>query len=500
MYSFLICLCALILGYIFYGRFVDRVFGPDPNHLTPALKHPDGVDNVPLPTWKVFMIQFLNIAGTGPIFGAIMGAKFGPASFLWIVLGSILAGGVHDYFSGMLSVRHNGFSLPRIVGHYLGKRTKKFMRLFSLLLLLLVGAVFVFSPALILGDMVGGGSDLAVMLWVVVIFLYYLFATILPIDKLIGRIYPLFAMALLFMAFGLMVCLIVKWPSIPEIWQGLGNLGEARDIPGMASQDIFPCMLITIACGAISGFHSTQCPIMARCIKSEKLGRPVFYGSMIMEGIVALVWAAISSYFFFSGGAAEMGSDLTADAPVVVTKVSSAWLGAIGGILAIIGVVVAPITSGDTAFRSARLILAEYINVDQKPKKNRIYLALPLFAFTAVLLWFNITDEDGFNIIWRYFGWANQSLACFTLWTATVYLVLRKKGNYYLISMIPAAVMNSVCVAFICTAKIGFNMPSQYTYFIAPITFIVSVTMFYAWKYNIEKKNAGVRIMRHQNR
>ncbi|MBR4688735.1 MAG: carbon starvation protein A, partial [Bacteroidales bacterium] len=281
MFSFLISVAALFLGYLLYGGFVNRVFGPDPKRETPAVSKADGVDYIVLPTWKVFMIQFLNIAGTGPIFGAIMGAKFGPSAYLWIVFGCIFAGAVHDYMSGMLSLRHDGAGYPELVGKYLGQGTKKVMLVFSILLLLMVGAVFVYSPAVILGDMVGDGGRGSMMLWVVVIFAYYVIATLLPIDKIIGRIYPVFAFALLFMAVALMVCLFVKWPSLPEFWDGLANRGPSV---GLNGQPIFPCLFITIACGAVSGFHATQSPLMARCLKNEKLGRPVFYGSMITEG------------------------------------------------------------------------------------------------------------------------------------------------------------------------------------------------------------------------
>ena len=361
MISFLISIVALVLGYIFYGAFVEKVFGPNPNLVTPAVSKADQVDFIPMPAWKVYMIQFLNIAGTGPIFGAIMGAKFGPSAYLWIVFGCIFAGAVHDYLSGMLSVRHGGAGYPILVGRYLGEGTKKVMLVFSVLLLMMVGAVFVYSPAVILGGMTGDGGRASIMIWVVVVFAYYIVATLLPIDKIIGRIYPVFAFALLFMAVALLVCLLVKWPSIPEFWQGLENRGPSVGVEG---QPIFPCLFITIACGAVSGFHATQSPLMARCITSEKLGRPIFYGAMITEGLVALVWAAVSSYFFFDGGAAEVGSDLSAAAPTVVTKVSQSWLGVLGGILAILGVVAAPITSGDTAFRSARLIIADFLNLD----------------------------------------------------------------------------------------------------------------------------------------
>ena len=478
MLSFLLCIVALILGYALYGAFVDRVFSPDPNRVTPAISKTDGVDFIPLPTWKVFMIQFLNIAGTGPIFGAIMGAKFGPASYLWIVLGCIFAGAVHDYFVGMLSLRHGGAGLPELVGSYLGNGTRKVMLVFSVVLLLLVGTVFVYSPALILGDMAGDGSRAAIMLWVGIIFIYYIVATLLPIDKIIGKIYPVFAIALLFMAAALMVCLFIKWPSLPEIWDGLQNRGPSI---GLKGQPIFPCLFITIACGAISGFHATQSPLMARCLKNEKLGRPVFYGSMITEGLVALIWAAVSSYFFFDGGAAEVGSDLGAAAPTVVTKVSQSWLGILGGILAVLGVVAAPITSGDTAFRSARLIIADFVKVDQKPVHNRLMVGIPLFVAASALLWFNVANADGFNIIWRYFGWANQTLATFARWTATVYLVKNKKGAWYLLTLLPAAFMSAVCLTFICIDKTGFHLPASINLSLGFGTFLAALALFFCW-------------------
>ena len=478
MISFLLSIVALVLGYIIYGAFVDRVFGPDPKRITPAVEKADGVDYIAMPTWKVFMIQFLNIAGTGPIFGAIMGAKFGPASYLWIVLGCIFAGAVHDYMCGMLSVRNGGAGFPELVGKYLGGGARKVMLVFSIILLLLVGTVFVYSPALILGDIAGDGSRGAIMIWVGVIFVYYVVATLLPIDKLIGRIYPLFAFALLFMAAALMVCLFVKWPSIPEVWDGLGGWSAKA---GLKGQPIFPCLFITIACGAISGFHATQSPLMARCIQNEKLGRPVFYGSMITEGLVALIWAAVSSWFFFDGGAAEVGSTMSASAPQVVTKVSEGWLGLLGGILAIIGVVAAPITSGDTAFRSARLIVADFLKMPQKAIGKRLVIAVPLFALSAILLWYNIADENGFNTIWRYFGWSNQTLATIMLWTATAYFV-KRGGLNYLLTLLPAMFMTAVCVTFICVDKIGFRMPEGIAPWLGLGTFIVSGMVFWLLK------------------
>ena len=476
MFSFVVSLVALVAGYFIYGRLVEKVFGVDSSRKTPAITKADGVDYIPMPAWKVYMIQFLNIAGTGPIFGAIMGAKFGPSAYLWIVFGCIFAGAVHDYMTGMLSIRNNGAGLPDLVGEYLGKGTKTFILAFSIIVLMLVGTVFVFSPALILGDVAGDGSKIAIMAWVGVIFLYYLLATLMPIDKIIGRIYPVFSFALLFMAVALMVCLFVKWPALPEIWDGLGNLGESKGL--LSGQPVFPCLFITIACGAVSGFHATQSPLMARCVSDEKLGRPVFYGAMITEGIVALIWATVASWFFYGGGAAEVGSGLSAAAPEVVVKVSEGWLGVLGGILAILGVVAAPITSGDTAFRSARLIVADFLRLPQKPIRNRLIISIPLFILASFLLWYNIADEDGFNVIWRYFGWANQTLAVFMLWTATSYLVKYRGGMSFMLTLLPAAFMTAVCVTYLCVAKIGLNLPVTWNWYIGISTFVLSLAVF----------------------
>lgn len=476
MFSFVVSLVALVAGYFIYGRLVEKVFGVDSSRKTPAITKADGVDYIPMPAWKVYMIQFLNIAGTGPIFGAIMGAKFGPSAYLWIVFGCIFAGAVHDYMTGMLSIRNNGAGLPDLVGEYLGKGTKTFILAFSIIVLMLVGTVFVFSPALILGDVAGDGSKIAIMAWVGVIFLYYLLATLMPIDKIIGRIYPVFSFALLFMAVALMVCLFVKWPALPEIWNGLGNLGESKGL--LSGQPVFPCLFITIACGAVSGFHATQSPLMARCVSDEKLGRPVFYGAMITEGIVALIWATVASWFFYGGGAAEVGSGLSAAAPEVVVKVSEGWLGVLGGILAILGVVAAPITSGDTAFRSARLIVADFLRLPQKPIRNRLVISIPLFILASFLLWYNIADGDGFNVIWRYFGWANQTLAVFMLWTATAYLVKYRGGMSFMLTLLPAAFMTAVCVTYLCVAKIGLNLPVTWNWYIGISTFVLSLAVF----------------------
>ena len=485
MFSFLISIVILVAGYFIYGAFIEKIIAPT-SRPTPAISKADGVDYIAMPSWKVYMIQFLNIAGTGPIFGAIMGAKFGPSAYLWIVFGCIFAGAVHDYLTGMLSVRSGGEGIPDLVGKYLGKGARSVMLGFSVLLLILVGVVFVYSPAEILRDMAGDGSMRSALIWTGVIFIYYIIATMLPIDKVIGKLYPIFAIALLFMAVALMVGLLVRWPSIPEVWDGLRNRGPSLGVEG---QPIFPCLFITIACGAISGFHATQSPLMARCLKSEKMGRPVFYGAMITEGIVALIWAAVGSYFFFDGGAAEVGSELTASAPKVVTAVSRGWLGVVGSVLAVLGVVAAPITSGDTAFRSARLIIADFLHFDQKKLVNRLAISVPLFAVSALILWYNYADVNGFNVIWRYFGWANQTMAAFALWAFTSFLAKERSGLAYLITLIPACFMTSVTLTYILTAKIGFNLPMSWAPALGVGVFLLSAVLFYSWKLN--KKNAN---------
>ena len=470
MITFCVSLLALVLGYFLYGRFVEKVFGPD-DRTTPAVAKADNVDFIVLPGWKVFMIQFLNIAGTGPIFGAIMGAKFGPAAYLWIVLGCIFAGAVHDYLSGMLSMRNGGAGQPELIGLYLGQPTKKVMLVFSVFLLMMVGAVFVYSPALILGKLCS--DDLLwVYIWCGIIFLYYIIATMMPIDKIIGKIYPLFAISMLFMAVALMAVLFIKWPSLPELYNGIS--GDGFNTP------IFPALFITIACGAISGFHATQTPLMARCVKNEHMGRPLFYGAMITEGLVALIWATVSMYFFYGGAAGELGQPLSLQAPEVVTAVSQGWLGTFGGILALLGVVAAPITSGDTALRSARLIIAEFIHMEQKSIMKRIWICIPLFGATFLLLYYNISNPDGFNVIWSYFGWANQTLAVFTLWAITVYLVREHKP--YWITLLPAIFMTVVCSTFLMVSKNALGFDMMIGYGVGGATLIVSTAWFIMWK------------------
>lgn len=505
MLSFLISLIALVVGYMLYGKFIERIFAPD-DRPTPALLKADGVDFIAMPSWKVYMIQFLNIAGTGPIFGAIMGAWYGPYAYLWIVLGCIFAGAVHDYFTGMLSVRHGGANLPELIGVYLGVKARKVMLVFATLLLMMVGVVFVYSPALILGDF--GGTTL---LWVIVVFIYYIIATLLPIDKIIGKIYPLFAFALLFMAIALMVCLFLKWPALPELWSDLdtANMNMPQSILGtdryFERNPLFPCLFLTIACGAISGFHATQSPLMARCLKSEKMGRPIFYGAMITEGVVALIWASVSMYFFYYGGWREVVDANTVNtfmaqtgteggksliqfftAPHVVEHICTGWLGVFGGILAVFGVVAAPITSGDTAFRSARLIIAEALHVDQKSISKRLMIAVPMFLAAIVLLAWQIDDPNGFNTIWNWFGWSNQTLAVFALWAVTVYLVIQKKT--YMITLIPALFMTAVSVTFLFVSQQAFGtwISRPVGYAVGGVSVVVALIWFVFWyrKYN----------------
>ena len=396
MISFCIALAALIIGFFTYGKFVERVFGIDPDRKTPAIANPDGVDFVPLSGWKIFMIQFLNIAGLGPIFGAIMGAKFGTSSFLWIVFGTIFAGAVHDFMAGMISLRHNGESLPETIGRYLGVTAKQIMRFFTVILMILVGVVFVAGPADLLAMLTPQNLDST--FWIFVIFAYYILATMFPIDKIIGRIYPAFAVALIFMAIGILFMLFISFPDIPEITDGLSNKSEDPE-----NNPIFPMLFISIACGAISGFHATQSPLMARCMTNERQGRYIFYGAMVTEGIVALIWAAAATYFFSPEGQAFFHitepEKVNGNSAVIVNIISNGWLGMVGGALAILGVVAAPITSGDTAFRSARLIVADFLHMEQRSISKRLLICIPLFLVAILILIYNLSDPAGFEKI-----------------------------------------------------------------------------------------------------
>ncbi len=465
MLTFSIALVALVLGYLLYGVFVEKVFGIAPERTTPSYRLTDGVDYIPMATWRVYLIQFLNIAGTGPIFGAIMGILFGPAAYLWIVFGCIFMGAVHDYLCGMISLRQDGASLPEMVGNELGNGARQGMRVLSIVLLVLVGTVFVTTSAGLLSTMTNGiwGLDMATWrwLWLGFVFLYCVLATLLPIDTLIGRLYPLFGAALLIMAVGVGVGLYTKNGWMPEITDAPFTSHHPKGLP------IFPFLCITIACGAISGFHATQSPLMSRCLENERHGRVVFYGAMITEGVVALIWAAAAIKYAASQcvppghyvgqepyhvlSAILNGGGGGTNPSLLVNLICKTWMGRIGAILAVLGVVAAPITSGDTAYRSARLILADFMHLSQKKIANRLILALPLFAISGALVFMD------FDILWRYFAWTNQTLATCFLWTATVWLF--RKGKCYWIAFVPAVFMTVVVTAYILAAPEGFRLP-----------------------------------------
>ncbi|MDR1588348.1 MAG: carbon starvation protein A [Treponema sp.] len=463
MISFIVSVIALILGYLFYSKLVEKIFKINPQAKTPAVRINDGVDFVVIPTWRAVLIQFLNIAGTGPIFGAIAGALWGPAAFAWIVFGCIFAGAVHDYFCGMLSLRNEGTTIAEIVGKYLGNVPKYIMRVFSVVLLIFVGVVFVYTPAQVLNILIDPNNKTIFTVCLVVIMAYYVLATILPIDKLIGRIYPIFGAALLIMGFGITIMLFAKgeMASVPEF--AFKNLHPKGNI-------LFPFLFISIACGAISGFHATQSPLMARCLKNETEGRKVFYGAMICEGVVALIWAAAAMTHF--GG--QQGLAAAGSAATIVTRVSVDLMGVVGGVLAVLGVVACPITSGDTAFRSARLAIADALKYDQKPLKNRFLIAIPLFAIGIALTVWSQRSAANFGIIWRYFAWSNQTLAAIALWAASAYLA--KAGKAYWITLLPASFMTVVVTSYILTAAEGFRLP----YMPSLVTGIVAAVALFA--------------------
>ena len=478
MVSFIVAVVLLVLGYLLYSKVIEHIIGVDPQRTTPAVAHPDGVDYVPMKPWRIFLIQFLNIAGVGPICGAIMGAQFGTASFLWIVFGCIFAGAVHDFIAGFISIRQDGASLPEIHGKYLGNGMKQFMRGFTVLLMILVGAVFVNTPAVLLNN--NFTPDWNIYIWVGIIFAYYLLATLLPIDKIIGKIYPIFGILLLAMAVAIVMAFAIYRPEIPEVWQGLGNKH-----PDAQHNPIFPMMFISIACGAISGFHATQSPLMARCMVNERQARPIFYGAMITEGVVALIWAAAATVFYHDPVLAQKtmvdGHPLGGNAMVGV--IANEWFPPTIATICILGVISAAVTSGDTALRSARLIVADFMHVDQKPIPKRLLVALPVFVFAAALLIFSLANPAGFDYIWRYFSWANQVLAMVTLWAVTVFLSkhLPDKGWYWL-TLIPALFMSMVTISFLFVAEkegLGSLLPRSVGYGIAAfITVAVGVLFF----------------------
>ncbi len=484
MITFIVALILLVVGFFTYGILVEKIFGIEPDRQTPALTKTDGVDFVPMVPWRIFLVQFLNIAGLGPIFGAIMGIFYGPAAFLWIVFGTIFAGGVHDYLSGMLSIRKLGYSLPDIIGDEMGHAVKTVMRALSLVLLILLTTTFLSGPATLLQGLCPLSTihfqlSTIPISWVLIIFGYYALATILPVDKLIGRFYPIFGAMLLFMGIGIMVVML-GWHSseMPEVFDGLHN----RQTNGLP---LFPMMFVSIACGAISGFHGTQSPIMARCVTNERQGRWIFYGAMVAEGILALIWAAAAGTFFAdpekglygidglqSFAAQHPGENIAA---LVIDKVSRSWLGIVGGVLAIIG-----------------LIVADYLGMDQKPSRKRLLIALPLFFCVFGMIFVD------FNVVWRYFAWTNQTLAVFTLWTGTVWLYRHEAKIHdnpyrfgYLIALIPALFMTMVCSSYILIAPEGLNIAPEYRwggYLIAGIVTLGCLLGFHIWARNL--KNA----------
>ena len=467
MISLFSAFAVLIIGYIVYGKVTEKIFAPD-DRQTPAIAINDGVDCVPMKTWKAFLIQLLNIAGTGPIFGALMGAVFGPVVFLWIVLGSILGGAVHDYMSGMISSRHEGSSIAELSGTYLGKAAKWVMRVFSVVLLVLCGTVFVTSPAGLLDKLTPDWMNGT--FWAIVILAYYLLATLLPIDKLIGKLYPVFGVLLIVMAAAVIGGILFSGGkfTIPEI--SLQNL-HPNGTP------VWPYMFITVACGAVSGFHATQSPMIAKCIKTEREGRKVFYGAMISESVIALVWAAAGVSFY--GTTQLLNNALANGASNVVYEISTGVLGVFGGVLAVAGVVVCPITSGDTAFRSARLILAETFKLNQKKIYNRLLITIPLLVIGGLLTWFAIANDSGFQIVWRYFSWSNQTLAMIALWVATAYLL--KKGKYRfgsLLTAFPATFMTAVTVTYILMAQEGFRLNQTISYIAVICAAVVLFTIY----------------------
>ena len=449
MISFLLCLAILVGGYFVYGKIVDNTFGPDDRE-TPAVRINDGVDYVVMPQWKLFLVQLLNIAGLGPIFGAMQGALWGPVVFLWITFGTIFAGGVHDYFSGMMSERNDGASIAEVTGRYLGPVMQNIMRVFSVVLLIMVGTVFAVGPAGLIVTLCknGGMSGLltTTLFWLIIILAYYFIATFISIDAIIGKIYPLFGICLIIMAVGVIFGIFTNPAyTIPEIWEHFGSMHPS-------GTPIWSFMFITVACGAISGFHSTQSPLMARCMKSEKQGHFVFYGAMVSEGVIALIWAAAGCalYTITDGKMVGLAEALAAGQSAAIYDVCLKTMGKVGVALAMIGVVICPITSGDTAFRSARLTLADWLKLDQDSYGNRLKLCVPVLGVGAFLGIGNALGFINYTVIWRYFSWTNQTLAMIVLWAASMYLFKEKK-NYW-ITAVPATFMSAVSATYFVLA------------------------------------------------
>lgn len=477
MLSFLLCLALLIGGYFVYGKIVDNTFAPDDRE-TPAVRINDGVDYVVMPQWKLFLVQLLNIAGLGPIFGAMQGALWGPIVFLWITFGTIFAGGVHDYFSGMLSARNEGLSIPEVTGIYMGRAMQNLIRVVGVVLLVMVGTVFAVGPAGLITTLLGNSGTAGVLtsvkMWTFIILAYYFIATFISIDKIIGKIYPLFGICLIIMAIGVAFGIFTNPDfKMPEIWNHFGNMHPA-------GTPVWSFMFITVACGAISGFHSTQSPLMARCLKSERQGHFVFYGAMTAEGIIALIWAAAgcSIYEVTGGLSTGLADALSAGQPAAIYDVCAKTMGGIGIALAMIGVIICPITSGDTAFRSARLTLADWFGLDQKNMKNRLILCVPLLAAGAFI------SQLDYTIVWRYFSWTNQTLAMIVLWTASMFLFMEKK-NYW-ITVIPATFMSAVSMTYFVAAPECLNLGVTVAY---PVGIIIAAVFLGIFMFVIKKRD-----------
>ncbi|MBL0687730.1 MAG: carbon starvation protein A [Sulfurospirillum sp.] len=472
MFYFLISLTALILGYFIYGSFVDKFFGSTDNEKTPANTLRDGVDFEPMPKYKVLLIQILNIAGVGPIFGPILGVLYGPIALVWIVIGSIFAGAVHDYLSGMLSIRNKGVTAPTYTVKYLGKWSSWPIRISTLLLLFFVGVAFIMAPARLLHGLF---DNISVQIFILIIFAYYFLATILPVNKIIGKLYPIFGAMLIVMS----VLLLVALGFSEHEFYAIANDGfftsyHPNDLP------IWPLMFITIACGAISGFHSTQSSIMARCLENENSGKMIFYGGMIAEGAIALIWATLAMSFYPTVEALFEATSTQSPAGVV-SGISFGLLGGIGGTLAVIAIIILPITSGDTAFRSIRLTLSEIFSIGQSKVIQRLAIAIPLFIIA-----FFMTKND-FDVIWRYLGVTNQLLASIMLWTGAAYFA--SKGKSHLMASLPATFMSAICITYLAMNKqLGFGIEyvtSTYIGIIGAVALFIAFVYFYVKKPNL---------------
>lgn len=487
MYTFVAGVLALILGYFVYGKIVSKVFGTDDSRPTPAITHRDNIDYVPMATWKVYLIQFLNIAGTGPIFGAILGILYGPSAYIWIVLGCLFGGAVHDYLAAMISLRQNGLSLPEIIGQQLGNSAKVILRVLTLVLMIMVGAAFTMTPAGLIASLTPSwGVCGTALFWTIIIFAYYLLASLLPINKVIGNIYPVFGFVLILMAVMVLLGIFTHSGFMPEITEAFTNHHPQQEMP------LFPGICITISCGAVSGFHATQSPMMARCLKKESLARPVFYGAMVTEGLIAMIWAG-AAILFVSGLGVEGATPYeqvlnyltdngahTPNPTILINALCNSWFGSVGAVLAILGVVFAPITTGDTALRSARLILADALHINQSKLLKRMVVLLPVFALSIVL-----TCVE-FNVLWRYLAWINQTLAVFTLWAITLYLAKEKKA--YLVSLVPAAWMTAVCSTYILIAPEGFAIDATPSTIAGCVVTIFCLMMFHRFLIKNKKK------------